>query len=330
MIATPRRARPAFTLVELLVTIGIIMVLLGILMPTIISARRQADRKRTEADLQVISQALEAYKQVFNDYPRQIRPDWNITQPARMANGPERVLAKYLLGWDPLPDPLPPDPARPPYIDGQGVRVVKVVSPDGKKASNKGKKWGPYLPPDRFKFEPDVGDLDNLNNIGAGGKLKDRYDSEIQYYPKWNSRTDLTKAGSILGSVTRGSATSDPRALFNLYDGIAYNGNDFKSVSHLDHLLYMLGDGPDVADGSPPSSRIYPQQGATISTSAAYPNNKIDTGETLAFTGDFILVSAGPDKVWGLNDLYDPSNTSKTGINRKRSKVDDVYNIPPR
>src|SRR5688572_30544814 len=143
-----RHRRSGFTLVELLVTIGIILVLLGILMPAILSMRRAADRKRTEMDFQTISQALEAYKQVFNDYPRQIRPDWNVSQPSRATTGPERVLAKYLLGWDPAPGQL--------TVDGQGVRVIK--DPNNKAAANNAKKWGPYLPPDRFKvLDPGVG-----------------------------------------------------------------------------------------------------------------------------------------------------------------------------
>jgi hypothetical protein len=171
----------------------------------------------------------------------------------------------------------------------------------------------------------------------------DRYGTEIQYYPKWNSRTNLNLPGSIVGIVTRSNDPNIPRAIFNLYDGLAYNGNDFKSVAHLDHLLYMLGDGPDLAQGISPPSRLPPQQGATAPP-AGYPNNKLDPGvrdpsdstkwavppEELSFTGDFILVSAGPDKAWGLSELYDPSNSNKGGANHKRSKVDDVYSIPPR
>src|SRR5690349_13867547 len=64
------RSCQAFTLVELLVVIGIIVVLIGIITPATMKAVRQASRTATANDLQAISAALEAYKQDRGDYPR--------------------------------------------------------------------------------------------------------------------------------------------------------------------------------------------------------------------------------------------------------------------
>jgi len=65
--SNPHARRRGFTLVELLVVIGIIVVLAGILLPTIIRAYAHADRTKGQADLQSISVALEAFKSDFGD-----------------------------------------------------------------------------------------------------------------------------------------------------------------------------------------------------------------------------------------------------------------------
>ena len=74
MFMTARRVAlgrgAGFTLVEMLVVIGIVIALVGILLPVIFSVRRQADRARTADDIVTISHALEAYNQDWGDYPR--------------------------------------------------------------------------------------------------------------------------------------------------------------------------------------------------------------------------------------------------------------------
>ena len=60
-------SRSAFTLVELLVVIGIIAVLLALLMPMMGRARQQAQLTACKSNLRSIGQALEMYS---NDYRR--------------------------------------------------------------------------------------------------------------------------------------------------------------------------------------------------------------------------------------------------------------------
>src|SRR5437016_2408778 len=65
----PKR-RAGFSLIELLVVLGIILVLAGILIPVVIHSMHSANRSRIAADLQSVTVALEQYRQDWGDYPR--------------------------------------------------------------------------------------------------------------------------------------------------------------------------------------------------------------------------------------------------------------------
>ena len=58
-----------FTLIELLVVIGIIVVLMGILIPVAAHVRKSAYVASTQSQLLVIQSGIEAYRQVFESYP---------------------------------------------------------------------------------------------------------------------------------------------------------------------------------------------------------------------------------------------------------------------
>jgi len=63
MHQTPRRARPAFSLIELLVSISVIAVLIGLLLPALGAARRAAQSTGCLSNLRQIGISLEIYKE---------------------------------------------------------------------------------------------------------------------------------------------------------------------------------------------------------------------------------------------------------------------------
>ena len=65
----PATRRRAFTLVELLVVIGIISVLIAILLPALGKVREQANRIKCGANLRSIGQAMTMYVQQYGRYP---------------------------------------------------------------------------------------------------------------------------------------------------------------------------------------------------------------------------------------------------------------------
>ena len=64
-----RRVRRAFTILELLIVIGIILAIGGLVLVNVLGASEKADKSLVQAQIQAFNRALEQYKVEMKRYP---------------------------------------------------------------------------------------------------------------------------------------------------------------------------------------------------------------------------------------------------------------------
>lgn len=275
--------RRAFTLVELLIVMGIIVALATILLPMAGKAYKQAVRSRMAADLAVISNALEAYRQDFGDYPR---------MGATTATSAKSGAA--LLCWALVaPGPATTNGNNPgDGADGPGFRLRGTT----------GAVKGPYLPADRFNIGVMAAGMSEVGIVTQtpppSGKtinpddsldvLADRYYHPILYFPANKGANPSAK--NVSGGAFVNESYS-PQALFNYQDNSptgAVPPEATLAIATLPNRLtvnvmrFRLGD---VGDGS-----------------SAVPDGNLQPNETPAALGPYLLWAAGPDAYFGTDD----------------------------
>ncbi len=151
----------AFTLIEMLVVIGIIVLVASIAIPVTIRAQRKAKDTRMALELQAIGVALEAYQKDHGGYPE-------VLDGAPPNTGAD-VLGRALIG--PLDDDLKPGP---------GFRNIAGA-----------KAYGPYLQPDRY----------TLNPAGLLQIMNEKDGQPILYYPASPKKPNITLPSGYLASA---------------------------------------------------------------------------------------------------------------------------------
>jgi prepilin-type N-terminal cleavage/methylation domain-containing protein len=212
--------RRAFTLVELMVVIGIIALLATILLPMANRAYAHARRAALRADLQMIASAINAYQHDFGDIPRPDRFTANpfqggvILSWALIAPGP----AVYTL---PSATKFKGDGA-----DGIGFRI----------RGQTGTILGPYLPDSHFRF----GNLsDNTNPIrvvpppngiydDSATFMGDREGNAILYFPR-KRKVTVSSLGTYFGPLSTSPAY------------VANDNDPGMAVQALDHSMAPIG-----------------------------------------------------------------------------------------
>lgn len=306
-----------FTLIEMLVVIGIVLVIAAIALPLLMKSMQAAEKSRNAATMQAISTALDAFKADYGDYPR----------VEEAGNTGFAHLGRYLIGpygdgalppSDPPPpdindgnDPLPWQPAPREYLPGECVQQagdpdhdryvaiapsksvavsdtdywVKFVVTDG--LDGVGYRKGnrppqrPYLQPDKFRVR--------------GLAILDYDDNPILYFPARAQKPDITKPPGYIGN-----------SQFSLYDAG-------------DNLIFFRHAGEP--DDSKSLRRLHPMVGDVGDGSGGAPDGLINGSESAAYTGPYILWCAGADQ------LYGPAMSGASPTKLELERCDDVTNF---
>ena len=96
-------ARSAFTLIELVVVVGIILILAGLVLSTAGYARKKGARVRAETEIAAMSAACESYKADNGIYPRDSNSDGlaAMTNPNYPSSSPPDPIPSPTPGYDP-------------------------------------------------------------------------------------------------------------------------------------------------------------------------------------------------------------------------------------
>jgi prepilin-type N-terminal cleavage/methylation domain-containing protein len=94
--ARPHRRTHAFTLLELLAVMAILLILAGISFGLIRGVKQRANLARARAELSHLAQALEEYKRYYGDYP-QTGPSAANSQRVTGTSGPGQTAAQARL-----------------------------------------------------------------------------------------------------------------------------------------------------------------------------------------------------------------------------------------
>jgi type II secretory pathway pseudopilin PulG len=174
-----RRRGGGFTLIEVLVVLGIIILLAALVMPLILRSFGRATSIKMAADLAAISAALEAYRQDHFAYPQVRRVPNPVASPGPVErpNPPmgAEILCWALIGPAPATEPNPPMNVR--------LRQDGLEGP-GFRTRAGGRAYPPYLNPEQFKIGVPFSEPLNVSMTNVlQFCILDRNDFPILYFP---------------------------------------------------------------------------------------------------------------------------------------------------
>ena len=278
--------RQAFTLVELLVVISIIALLLGLLLPAVLWAQKDAYITATEADLHALSLGLDQYHADFNMYPNSSMVDGatGAYGGAIPQGAGYEVMAEALLGF--LPgnlDGYPPS-GQTGYTFSPSP-LTPLSQTQGFTMAPYKKVYGPYI---------SVTAADIFMVAGTSAT----YPS--QYYFTDAFGQSATTNGALLPILyfsantnpagTTASGATKPTIFGNYYT------NSLGSASLPG--IFNVGD-----DNNPPGPSGVPSPGPGVPPTPGFLNligdpqqdNTVDSGATIMGSNGYLLVSAGSD-----------------------------------
>jgi prepilin-type N-terminal cleavage/methylation domain-containing protein len=154
-------ARPAFTLVELLVAVAIILVLIGILLPALGKVSTKARVTATQATMNDFAKACDTFQQQFGYYPGVVPENVLAATPNCPISGTENALLHLMGGAVRDDDPSYASAAGTEFVfgtsgsTGTGQVRVKINPLDiGSGPRIEGKKYEPFFAPKDNQLKP--------------------------------------------------------------------------------------------------------------------------------------------------------------------------------
>ncbi|MFH0908541.1 MAG: type II secretion system protein [bacterium] len=203
----------AFTLVELLVTIGIIAVLAAILMPAIRGAMVQAEKARAQAEMSGIVAAIKSYHTEYSIYPT---PDTNgrkdCTFGGKGNNAPENKRISEIL--DILRDR--DTAANPNHVNNKRRIVFLEIPPNSMAGTDK--ENNPYNESEGYYLDP----WGNPYVI----TMDTDFDSEVGiFWLEQPAVSDFLSLPNIRNTTANGGAVPSLKVGVLSYGPDAYNAN---------------------------------------------------------------------------------------------------------
>jgi prepilin-type N-terminal cleavage/methylation domain-containing protein len=309
------REKSAFTMVELLIVIGIIAILIALLIPAVSMVKNTAKATQQRAQLTTIEMALTAFKNDYGDYPPSHGYDGS-GNPAYATYCGALTLTEALVGWDLLGfHPKSAWRADGRNKDGSAMVYLDGTESSSEKEKNLKERRGPYL-------ELATANVFQLGNSSAGAN--DGIFNSVGRFLKntyvicdvFGVRRLTIGSGNAVKTIKAGTPILYYRANTSskIFDPNANSqpGNEANIYNAYDNFYFMRILKPVTVDGSL-SNKDHPlcgdfkylfnlDCGDPVNHIYGIRDSKITTIPWPHRSDSYILISAGADGLYGTSD----------------------------
>ena len=341
-----RRHNAAFTLVELMVVVGIIAVLIAVLIPVIASVRGKAYDADTQSWIQQLQGAIERYQGDHKAYPGPLADSQVYTGGQAFPPGPftsfnstassgsvatnltntritgSENLVLGLLGGLTV-NPAGPQLVYDPSQVGLGPMSLNLANP---------KRGAAYLEPpaETLSWRDEAGLKTGAFKDGTGLANDSIIPEFLDKYPNGPMPIIYARARRGVAQINTGTSTSNNSVVSDGTSTPISRAGTYDLSSFIGYTDTQIGEGKKIRAAEYAGGPSFPQHGLRTVTLNSSTNNPPPAGKTYIYPLDlyaylespqmpnsarnkdsYILISAGPDRTYGTRD--DVVNFGKVG-----------------